>query len=105
MQQLLKILAPTGYFYAERTINFCLPIPLVGPFHRTNTYIKEWFLSTPISNNHNIYQLLENQPIQSANSKLCGLFCIYIAHFVFNAQKLVNISDNELIRFAFHMII
>ena len=57
-----------------------------------------------VGNNHNIYQLLENQPIESANSKLCGLFCIYIAHFVFNAQKLVNISDNELIRFAFHMM-
>ena len=57
-----------------------------------------------VGNNHNIYQLLENQPIQNANSKLCGLFCIYIAHFVFNAQKIVNISDNELIRFAFHMM-
>ena len=57
-----------------------------------------------VGSNHNIYQLLENQPIQRANSKLCGLFCIYIAHFVFNAQKLVNISDNELIRFAFHMM-
>ena len=57
-----------------------------------------------VGNNHNIYQLLENQPIQNANSKLCGLFCIYIAHFVFSAQKLVKISDNELIRFAFHMM-
>ena len=57
-----------------------------------------------VGSNHNIYQLLENQPIQRANSKLCGLFCIYIAHFVFNAQKLVKISDNELIRFAFHMM-
>ena len=57
-----------------------------------------------VGSNHNIYQLLENQPIQRANSKLCLLFCIYIAHFVFNAQKLVNISDNELIRFAFHMM-
>ena len=57
-----------------------------------------------VGNNHNVYQLLENKPIQSSNSKLCGLFCIYIAHFVFNAQKLVNVSDNELIRFAFHMM-
>ena len=40
-----------------------------------------------VANNHNIYQLLENQPIQSANSKFRGLFCIYIAHFVFNAHK------------------
>ena len=57
-----------------------------------------------IANNHNIYQLLENQPVQNANSKLCGLFCIYIAHFVFNAQKLVCINDNELIRFVSHMM-
>ena len=57
-----------------------------------------------VANNHNIYQLLENQAIQSANSKLCGLFCIYIAHFVFNAQKLVNISENQLICFVFHMM-
>ena len=27
-----------------------------------------------VANNQNIYQLLENQPIQSPNSKLCG-FC------------------------------
>ena len=57
-----------------------------------------------VGSNHHIYQLLENQPIQIANSKLCGFFCIYIAHFVFNAQKLVNINVNELIRFAFHLI-
>ena len=57
-----------------------------------------------VANNHNIYQLLENQPIRSANSKLCGLFCIYIAHFVFDAQKLVNINHKELIRFANQMM-
>ena len=57
-----------------------------------------------VGSNHNFYQLLENQPFQSANFKLCGLFCNYIAHFVFNAQKLVNINDNELIRSAFHMM-
>ena len=52
-----------------------------------------------VANNNNI-----NQPIQRTNSKLCGLFRIYIAHFVFNAQKLKYINDNELIRFAFHMM-
>ena len=57
-----------------------------------------------VANSHNIYQLLENQPIQSANSKLSGLFCFYIAHFVFNAQKLVNNNDNELIFLAFHIM-
>ena len=75
--------------------------PLVRPIS-SYKHLNQRIIS--VGNNHNIYQLLENQPIQNANSKLCGLFCIYIAHFVFNAQKLVNISDNELIRFAFHMM-
>ena len=30
--------------------------------------------------------------------------CIYVNHLVFNAQKIVNINDNQLIRFAFDMI-
>ena len=50
------------------------------------------------------YQLLEDQPIQSKNSKLCGLFCIYIAHYIFNSHKIVKLSDAQLIRFAFHMM-
>ena len=28
-------------------------------------------------------QLLMNKPIQSANSVLCGLYCIYVAHVIF----------------------
>ena len=38
-----------------------------------------------------IYQLLKDQPIQSKNSKLCGFFCIFIAHYIFNSQK--NVYD------------
>ena len=75
------------------------------PLGQPNSSYKHLYQRTvSVGSNHNIYQLLENQPIQRANSKLCGFFCIYIAHFVFNAQKLVNISNNELIRFAFHMM-
>ena len=51
-----------------------------------------------------IYQLLKDQPIQSKNSKLCGLFCIYFAHYIFNSQKIVKLSDAQLIRFAFRMM-
>ena len=40
-----------------------------------------------LEENAKIYQLLKDQPIQSKNSKLCGLFCIYIAHYIFNSQK------------------
>ena len=49
-------------------------------------------------------QVLENQPIQSRDSKLCGLFCIYIAHLIFSFQPIVKCSDNDLIRFALHMM-
>ena len=57
-----------------------------------------------LEENAKIYQLLKDQPIQSKNSKLCGLFCIYIAHYIFNSQKIVKLSDAQLIRFAFHML-
>ena len=49
-------------------------------------------------------QVLENQPIQSRDSELCGLFCIYIAHLIFSFQPIVKCSDNDLIRFALHMM-
>ena len=29
-----------------------------------------------------VYELLRNQPIQTQNSILCGLFCIYVAHYI-----------------------
>ena len=54
--------------------------------------------------NAKIYQLLKEQPVQSKNSKLCGLLCIYIAHYIFNSQKIVKLSDAQLIRFAFHLM-
>ena len=101
MQQLLNVLAPTGYCYAEKPINFCLPIPLVSPFHRTNIYTKESFVLPTITTSIISWRI--NQ-LKMQTQKFCGLFCIDIAHFVFNARKRVNINDNELIRFAFHMM-
>ena len=51
------------------------------------------------------YQLLKDQPIQSKNSKFCGLFCIYILLIIFfNSQKIVKLGDAQLIRVAFHML-
>ena len=49
-------------------------------------------------------QVLENQPIQIQDSKLCGLFCNYIAHLIFSFQPIVKFTDNDLIRFALHMM-
>ena len=56
-------------------------------------------------NNVQFHQLLENQPIQGQNSELCGLFCIFIAHLIFDDRQIVNCSDFQLIRFALHMML
>ena len=54
--------------------------------------------------NAQICQFLEHQPIQSQNSELCGLFCIYIAHVIFSKRQIVKINDVQLLRFALHMM-
>ena len=56
-------------------------------------------------NNVQFHQCLENQPIQSQNSELCGLFCIFIAHLIFDNRQIVNCSDFYLILFALHMML
>ena len=48
--------------------------------------------------------ILENQTNQSRDSKLSGLFCIYIAHIIFGFWPIVKCSDIDLIRFALHMM-
>ena len=43
-------------------------------------------------------------PLQNFNSNLCGLYCIYIAHYVFGANFPIipYISEQELLRFIKH---
>ena len=53
----------------------------------------------------NVYEVLRNQPIQTQNSILCGLFCIYVAHYIYNKTEIVKMSDVDLVRFAFHMML
>ena len=53
----------------------------------------------------NVYELLRNQPIQTQNSILCGLFCIYVAHYIYKNTEKVKMSDVDLIRFALHMML
>ena len=45
-------------------------------------------------------------PLQNLNSNLCGLYCIYIAHYVFDADFPIipYISEQELLRFVKHFI-
>ena len=54
--------------------------------------------------NAQICQFLEHQPIQSQNSVLCRLFCIYIAHVIVSEKQVVKINDVQLLRFALHMM-
>lgn len=45
--------------------------------------------------------------LQSVNSQLCGLFCIYIAHYFYNAINFIipNVNNElELINFVKHMM-
>ena len=53
----------------------------------------------------NVYELLRNQPTKTQNSNLCGLFCIYVAQYIYNKTEIVEISDVYLIRFALHMML
>ena len=104
MQQLLKTLVLSVTVAKKKQSTFICRSPWLGHFIlQTHFILYQRIIS--VGNNHNIYHFLDNQPIQSANFKLVAdFFCIYIAHFNFNAQKFVKISDNELIRFDFHMM-
>lgn len=41
-------------------------------------------------------------PLQNQNSNLCGLYCIYIAHFLFSSYypNICYISETDLLRFV-----
>ena len=57
IKQLLKVLLLTVHWYAEKTINFCLPIPLVSPSHHRNTYIKRSFLLAATTTSFNSWRI------------------------------------------------
>ena len=44
-------------------------------------------------------------PLQSSNPQLCGLFCIYIAHYFYSEKFLFipDVNDLELLAFVKHM--
>ena len=53
-----------------------------------------------------IIEVLKSQPIQPMDSVLCGLYCIYIAHILFDSKysSLIFMNDNDLMRFSKHML-
>ena len=48
-----------------------------------------------------------NKPIQSANSVLCGLYCIYVAHVIISSKFPIGfkVNDHDMMRFAKHMVL
>ena len=50
---------------------------------------------------------LIKEPLQKLSSDLCGLYCIYIAHYIFSGYypTIPFISEKELFRFIHHFII
>ena len=53
-----------------------------------------------------VYQLFKLEPIQTQNSKRCGLFCISFAHIIFESHYpfILYMNNNDLLRFAKHML-
>ena len=85
-------------------------------FHENKVYMADP-LGFPIQNYQILYsrliqfsnevtQVFKLKPVQNQNSKLCRLFCIYIAHVMFGYEYplLLNMNDSDLIRFANHML-
>ena len=56
---------------------------------------------------HEEHQILMNKPIQSANSVLCGLYCIYVAHVIISSELPIGfkVNDHDMMRFAKHMML
>ena len=56
---------------------------------------------------HEGNQILMNKPIQSANSVLRGLYCIYVAHVIISSKFPIvfKVNDHDMMRFAKHMML
>ena len=56
---------------------------------------------------HEENQILMNKPTQSANSVLCGLYCIYVAHVIISSNFPISFkaNDHDMMRSAKHMML
>lgn len=53
----------------------------------------------------NVQQVLYHKPLQSPTSKMCGLFCIYIAHYLMSYKFSFPLIDEvQLSSFERHMM-
>ena len=84
--------------------------------NRNNKYLFADPLRLPLNNYPHVRDRLSfadlgvaeiiQAPLQNLNSNLCGLYCIYIAHYVFGAHFPIipYISEQELMRFVKHFL-
>ena len=84
--------------------------------NRNNKYLFADPLGLPIHNYPHVRDRLSfadlavteiiQAPLQNLNSNWCGLYCIYIAHYVFDAEFPIipYITEQELKRFVKHFI-
>lgn len=58
-----------------------------------------------INSYHTIFELLQGKPIQRLESNMCGLYCIYLAHWIFSpSSTLPFINDQQIKHFSMHMM-
>ena len=80
--------------------------------NRNNKYLFADPLGLPLNNYPHVRDRLSfadlavTEIIQAPLQNLCGLYCIYIAHYVFDAEFPIIpcITEQELIRFVKHFI-
>ena len=87
--------------YYEKTMYFADPLWQARDcYHFVYTRLLQFYFG------EEVVQCRRLQPIQSPNSKLCGLHCIYIAHIIFTySYPFVHyMNDDDLLRFAKHMM-
>ena len=84
--------------YCNREDEYCFGDPLGQSLHLYRKIFKRLNLA-----NFKIKELVEHQ-LQKPTSNLCGLYCVYIAHYVFSAYypSIPMIAEDELLRFAKH---
>ena len=83
--------------FAQTGCQFFFADPLGQRLHNYQYVYKYMRLSL-----HEGNQIMMNKPIQSANTVLCGLYCIKFAHVIVSSKFLIGfkVNDYDLMRFA-----
>ena len=76
-----------------------------------------WLTGIPVKNCQTLYSrlvqfynevthVIKLKPVQNQNSKISGIFCIYIAHVMFGYEYplMMIMNDHDSLRFANHML-